>query len=210
MSPKPYITSRILIVDESQGDAEGCVIPFYFAVEIQDDSDPNDYPVDATVSFLAYDSSTPPIYISPDPMDVTVDYDEDDPKHCDSPRQELDLDCSALQTSPCTLIINPADDNGDFCVQKVITFTCPCAERRSAHRRQAALPCSPPVVEINIRVTGGTSAVAMGPPCGGDSHLVAPRIKTRPRPKTRARIIQKDSEKKEPSEEKPPEQGHPE
>ena len=205
-------TSRILIVEESQGDAEGCIVPFNFTVEIQDDPDPDGgYPVDASVSFLAYDSSSPPIYFSPDPMDVSVD-DEVSSKHWDSDPQTVDVDCSTAQTNPCTLIISPTDGGEDENIPMTVQFNCPCCppERRSARRHQAALPCSPPVVEINIRVTGGTSAVAMGPPSGGDSHSVAPRIKTRPTPKTPARPNQKRVEKKEPSEEKPPEPGRPE
>jgi hypothetical protein len=156
-------TSRILIVNENQTGTSGCLVTFQFQVEVQDDDDENDYPKTANVSFLAYDGAGN--YFSPNPItDIEIDFDSATPKHCDSGTQTVQVNCSTATTSNCTLIISPTD-NEDQSVPMTVPFTNPCHGKYPSGHHPVVTPGSPPVVEINIRVTGGT-VITTTSPCG--------------------------------------------
>jgi hypothetical protein len=167
-----YATSRILIVNESQTGTSGCLVNFQFQVEVQNDGNPGDYPKTANVSFLAYDGAGN--YFSPDPItDIEVDFNSATPKHCDSGTQTVQVNCSTATTSGCTLIISPTDGGEDTSVPTTVPFNNPCFGKTGP--QPAVMPCSAPVVEIHIRVTGG-AVTTTASPCGEKSHHAAPRI----------------------------------
>jgi hypothetical protein len=197
MSPKPYINDAIFPLVGS-GVPEGggsCLVDFSVIVQI-DDPD-NDYPVTANLSYQAWDSSTPEISLPVDGPPTCSVYKPIDPpadKKWQSDPFTVTVDCTLAQTNPCTLYIDATDDGADPDYPKTSQFDSPCL---GFALPPAVLGSSPPVVEINIRITGGSQQVAVGRPCGGHSLGGPRKIEATPKPATSPRVKQKDSKNKD-------------
>jgi hypothetical protein len=147
-------TSRILPISILEASNTTNTVTFNYVIEIQNDPPPGEtYPVAANVSFSAYDSASPnPNYVTPSaqPVQVTTEISS---KHWDSAQQSVTVDCSTFTANPCYLVISPTDVN-DESIPASIQFNAPNITR--------PLPCpvcSPTVVEVHIRITGGSVVI---------------------------------------------------